>query len=102
MGVQQALYAAVPQDMGSCARHANAGFTDEIGGARDYRRGANRGDRRAAAHEHLAACRGWPSVLEVIDDRCSHYCRERVSGGIACFALADLQPLVAPVDVIES
>jgi hypothetical protein len=101
MGVQQALHKAVPQYMRTGAWHTNAGFADEMGGARDHRRGANRGERSAVAHEHLAARRGWPSVLEVINDRCSHYCRERISGGIACFSLANLEPFVAPVDVIE-
>jgi hypothetical protein len=57
MGVQQALHAVAPQYVGARARHANAGLTDEIGGASDYRRGSNRGDRSADAHEHLTACR---------------------------------------------
>ena len=76
-------------------------FADEMGGARDNRRGAYRGVWSTAAHKYLAACRGRSPVFEVFDDRSPHRRRERISGGIACFAIPDLEPFVAPVNVIK-
>lgn len=87
--------------MGAGAWHANAGFADEMGGATDDRRGAYRGVWSTAAHKYLTACRGRSPVFEVFDDRSPHRRRERISGGIACFAIPNLEPFVAPVNVIK-
>ena len=91
----------MPQHVRTGTRHLDTCFVDIVTGAADNRGVANGNDRSTRAQEDLAICRGGSPVLDVIDDRGSHHSRERVGRGVTRFALVDLKPLVAPVDVIQ-
>jgi hypothetical protein len=62
-------------------------------------RGSERGDN---AKEQMAIGRGRPTVLEIIEDRITDDRGQRIRGRMAALPLRNVQPLIAPIHIVES
>src|SRR5208282_613587 len=82
-------------------RHLDTGLANIERGATGDGRRADRLEWRQSAEKYVPIGRGGARVLDVIDQRCTNGSGQRVGRRIAGLALAYLDAIVAPIDIIE-
>src|SRR5271170_4369259 len=100
--IHQALDASMPESVGPRPGHWNARPMEILAGETGDGRLSQWPTGRDMPPKELPTLCFGPSVLEVINDRFANNGRQRIGGSMVGLALADVQSVALPVDIVES